>query len=381
VSVLGLTAGREMRETLRRRTYWIINAVLFLGACAAVIIPELIHSGRGTDTIAVIDVSDDFRDALRQAQSSDDTTVRFMEPRDRDALRRAVDDGDADIGVIGGDRFTIVVRAGEHEGLVGAAQQANAATELRAQLRAAGLSETEADTALATPPARVDEIDTEAGARRGAAIIAATVLYLLLLGLTISVANGVAIEKANRISEVLLAIVPARPLLFGKVLGVGLMGLLTLLLGIVPVAARLLLGGDVPNGIGGALASGAAWFALGLAFYLVMAGALAALVDRQEQAGSAMAPLMGALIASLIVAQSAPDTTLGAVLAYVPFSSPVVEPSRIAVGVSSPPEMVLSLFFLLLAVAIAVRFGGLVYQRAIVRTGRRLKLGEVLRAA
>jgi ABC-2 type transport system permease protein len=149
----------------------------------------------------------------------------------------------------------------------------------------------------------------------------------------------------------------------------------------VPVAARLLLGGDVPNGIGGALASGAAWFALGLAFYLVMAGALAALVDRQEQAGSAMAPLMGALLASLIVAQSAPDTTLGAVLAYVPFSSPVVEPSRIAVGVSSPPEMVLSLFFLLLAVAIAVRFGGLVYQRAIVRTGRRLKLGEVLRAA
>ena len=46
--------------------------------------------------------------------------------------------------------------------------------------------------------------------------------------LMILVANGVAIEKANRISEVLLAIVRPGPLLFGKVIGVGLVGIATL---------------------------------------------------------------------------------------------------------------------------------------------------------
>ena len=83
---------------------------------------------------------------------------------------------------------------------------------------------------------------------------------------------------------------------------------------------------------------GAAWFALGLALYLVMSGSLAALVERQEQAGSAMGPLMAALIGSLIVAQSAPEGALAKVLAYIPFSSPVVEPAASPWARPHPPR-------------------------------------------
>jgi ABC-2 type transport system permease protein len=381
LSALALTAGREMRETLRRRTFWIINAVLFFGALAAVVIPSLIGSGRGTDTVATARVPPGFEDALRQVHASDDARLRTVEVADPAAARQRVDDGHADVAVIGGNDPVIIVRSGEHEVLVGAVQQALAATEVQARLRDVGLTAGEVQAALAVEPATVDGLDADASARRGASVIAATVLYVLLLSLTISVANGVAIEKANRISEVLLAIVPPRPLLFGKVIGVGAMGLASLMFGIIPVAARLLIGGDLPSGIGAAVAGGAAWFALGLAFYLVVGGSLAALVERQEQAGSAMGPLMGALIGSLIISQSAPESGLAAVLAYVPFSAPVVEPARIAVGASSPVEMALSLLCLIGALGVAVRVGGVVYQRAIVRTGRRLKLSEVLRTA
>ena len=31
MSALALTAGREIRETMRHRTFWIVNAVLFSG--------------------------------------------------------------------------------------------------------------------------------------------------------------------------------------------------------------------------------------------------------------------------------------------------------------------------------------------------------------
>jgi ABC-2 type transport system permease protein len=365
---------------VRRRTFWIINAVLFFGALAAVVIPPLVGSGHGSDTVAVVRVPPAVEETLRQ-RAADDTHVQVVRVADATAARQRVDDGDADVAVIGGRDPLIVVRSGEHGALVGTVQQALAVAELRARLQAAGLNASEVQAALTATPARVDGIDADAGARRAASVIAATVLYVLLLTLTISVANGVAIEKANRISEVLLAIVPPRPLLFGKVVGVGAMGLASLLFGIIPVVVRLLIGGDLPGGIGVAVASGAAWFALGLAFYLVVGGSLAALVERQEQAGSAMGPLMAALIGSLIVSQSAPESGLAAVLAYVPFSSPVVEPARIAVGASSPVEMALSLLCLVGAVAVAVRVGGVVYQRAIVRTGRRLKLSEVLRAA
>ena len=162
---------------------------------AAVVLPSVISSGSDTDVVAVVAAPPEFRAALEQARSGDDVQVRFVEVNDRAAARRQVDDGDADIAVIGGEPPSIVVTAGEHPSLVGAAQQALASSEVQANLRAAGLSDDEATAVLDVRAAPIDELDEDASARRGAALIAATVLYVLLLTLTISVANGVAMRK------------------------------------------------------------------------------------------------------------------------------------------------------------------------------------------
>ncbi len=384
MSPLFVTTAREIRETVRHRTFWIINAVMFFGATAAVVVPALLGSGPHTDTVATANVPSTFVRELRRVHAGSDHALEVVPATGHDDVRQRVDDGTVDVGVSrprDGGAARVVVRADEHAGLVSEVQQALARAELTQRLHETGLDDAQVARVTAVGAAPVERLDADAGARRAVAVVAATVLYLLLLGLTISVANGVAIEKANRISEVLLAIVPPRPLLFGKVIGTGLMGIATLLFGAAPIVVRLVLGGDLPAGSGAVLAAGAAWFALGLAFYLVVSGALAALVERQEQVSSATGPLMAALIGSLVVAQSTPESGLAAVLSYVPFSSPVVEPARIAVGASSPFEMALSLALLAGALVVAVRSGGLVFQRAIVRTGRRLKLAEVLRAA
>jgi ABC-2 type transport system permease protein len=123
------------------------------------------------------------------------------------------------------------------------------------------------------------------------------------------------------------------------------------------------------------------WFLLGLALYLTIAGALGALVERQEEASSAVSPLMAVLIGTFVLLETGPDSPVTAVLAYVPLSSPLVEPARLAAGASSPTEVIGSLLVSLVAVAIAFRFASVVYGRAIVRTGRRLKVGEILRTA
>jgi ABC-2 type transport system permease protein len=91
-----------------------------------------------------------------------------------------------------------------------------------------------------------------------------------------------------------------------------------------------------------------------------------------------MAPLTTILVATFIVAQSSADSSLGTVLAYVPLTSPLMVPTRVAIGVSSPFELVMSVVLLILAVGLVVRFGSRIYGRAVVRTGRRLKLRDVL---
>jgi ABC-2 type transport system permease protein len=86
------------------------------------------------------------------------------------------------------------------------------------------------------------------------------------------------------------------------------------------------------------------------------------------------------LVVSYLVGQSAADSPLGAVLAYVPISSPMVEPARLALGVSSPVEVVISLVISVAAVVLAGRLASTIYRRAVVSTGRRLYLRDVLRA-
>lgn len=275
----------------------------------------------------------------------------------------------------------MIARAGQNDRLVGAVQQVLANHAMAERLADAGLSDAEVTGVLDIPAVPVARVDADSESRRASAVIISIALYLLLLILTMQVANGIAIEKANRISEVLLAIVRPGALIFGKVIGVGLVGVLTLLAGALPVLIKFSLGGSLPAGLATAIVAGAPWFALGAALYLILAGSLGALVERQEEAGTAMAPLSMLLIGSCIVGQSFADTPVGAVLALVPLSSPLVMAPRIAVGAASGAEIAVSLAVLLVSVIVVARAGATIYGRAVVRTGRRLTIREALRPA
>ncbi|MEP7111859.1 MAG: ABC transporter permease [Ilumatobacteraceae bacterium] len=377
-----LVAGRELRESFRRKTTWVIIAVLLIGSTAAMVVPELVSSDGPTGyDVAVVGDATSFGPTLIALGPAFNAAISITPVADAATARARVDHGDSAVGVALGADPSIIVRSGEHERLVGAASQALAATGLAEALVTAGLTDQEVQRVLDVPPPRLEELAKEAESRRAASFALSLVLYLLLLTVMIQVANGVAIEKANRISEVLLAVVRPGPLLFGKIIGVGLGGIAIMLTALAPPVAKLAVGGDLPAGLSGALAGSVIWFVLGLALYLTIAGSLGALVERQEEAGSAIAPLTGLLVGSFIIAQSSPESPLGTVLAYVPLTSPLMVPTRVAIGVSSPVELVISGVLLLLAIAAVARVGSHVYARAVVHTGRRLKLRDMMGSA
>jgi ABC-2 type transport system permease protein len=372
--------GRELRQAFRRRTFWVTVAIAFVASTAAGIQPAVLGGGRDAYEIGVVGGDDALADALHATGRVLDADITLRPLASTAAAEDAVDEGAVTIAVVAGDTPSVVVRSGQHAELAAFARQVLAQRQLAGDLAQAGLSPTQVEDAIGQPAVPIDQRRADDESRRGAAAIIAVGLYIILLMLTIQVSGGVAIEKANRISEVLLAVVRPAPLLFGKVIAVGLIGVLTLLAGVVPVVVKLVLGGDLPAGLVSGLVAGGAWFLLGAALYLTIAGALGALVERQEEAGSAVAPLSIILIGSYIVGQSASDSPLGAVLSVLPLSSAMVMPSRIAVGDASATAIAASLVLAAGSVVVAVRIGAGVYRRAIVRTGRRLKLGEVLRA-
>jgi ABC-2 type transport system permease protein len=373
--------GRELREATRRRTFWIVVALAMVVATVGVVLPEIVGGDRDSYTVATVEGSDQLDAALRSAAATLDVDLELDQVASIADGRQLVEDEDVDVVVVGGDDPEVIARAGESDRMVGAAQQVVATQALAGRMVDAGLSPDQAGEVLDRPSVPVDRLNADQESRRGSAVIVSIAVYLLLLMLTIQVANGTAIEKANRISEVLLAIVRPGALLFGKVIGVGVIGILTLLAGLLPVLIKFGLGGSLPAGLPAAIGGGAAWFVLGVALYLTMAGALGALVERQEEAGTAMAPLTMVLVASYLVGQAAADTTVGQVLAIFPLSSPLVMPPRIATGAASSAEMAVSLVLLVATLVLVGRVVATVYRRAIVRTGRRLRVREALRAA
>jgi ABC-2 type transport system permease protein len=374
---------REVRESLRRRAVWIVMALLILGSTALVVLPEIIGGGSDDATVALVgneEQRDRIGDAMAEVADTVDVELEIVVAPDRVAATRLVDDDDVDAAVLLTESPPVVVTDDADAIVVSVARQAVATTALLEALEQSGMTETEAGEALAGGQAVVDEREPDAGGRRAAAVVLSIVLYVLLLMLMMTVANGVAIEKPNRVSEVLLANVPARHQLFGKVIGTSIIGLATIAAGAVPVVVKLLVGGSMPDGLVAALVGGALWFVLGIALYLTSAGALGALVDRQEEVGSAVSPLMVILIVSYLVGQSAPESAVGSVLAYIPFTSPMVMPERIALGVASPIEVAASLLIGVITVVVVARLASAIYLRAIVRTGSRTHLRQLLRS-
>ena len=192
-------------------------------------------------------------------------------------------------------------------------------------------------------------------------------------------------EKSSRISEVLLGALRPSQLLAGKVIGIGLVGVLQLLaIGAgVLVASVTVESVDLPEGTPMTLLSALLWFVLGYAFYSCAFAAAGASVSSAEEIGGATAPMNVLLIVSYFAATGAmsePDGTIARVLSFVPPLTPMTMLPRAALGEVAIWEVPLAVALVALSSYALVRLGGRVYSGAILRSGK-VRLREAWRGA
>lgn len=380
---VGLVVEREVREAARRKGVWALVALVFVGATAMVVLPEVVPDGPSRGEVAV--VGDDTIGLAEALEAVPEPDITVTARPDRAAAVAAMEEGDADLIVVlpgpgdgaGATDAPEILVEDEASDLVAVVREVVISRVAATRLAAAGIDLAQVSEAFSGAEPTISLVDAERPDRQGAAFALTMVLYLVTVLLTSQVAAAVATEKSNRVSEVLLAIVPPSSLLAGKVIGISCIGAFTLLAGALPVTARVVLGGDLPADIGRTLLVSSAWFLGGLALYLTLAGALGAMVARQEEAGAVVAPLTMVLVGGYIAAISAGDSVAGLVLGVVPLTSPMVAPYRVAMGVGSPLEYAASIAVLFVTVVIVARLGTALFRRAIVRTGERLSLRDV----
>jgi ABC-2 type transport system permease protein len=380
-----LVGRREFTERLRQRAFHVstgvtLLVVVLIGVLAGVLggdDPKRYEVGaQGAEAVAIVDVA-------RAAGEGFDVRVEPRRFDDAAQARAAVRDEEVEVAVVGG---TLVAREDPPDELTQALQAGARQVRAEALLGEQGIGRREAQRALDPPPLAVRTLGDDGDDRFGVAFTASLLLYLQLLAFGLAVATGVVEEKASRVVEVLLATISPRPLLAGKIAGIGLLGLLQLL---VVGAVGLLAAGasgaiDLGGADAGALAVVLIWFLFGYALWATLYAISGVIVSRQEDLTSASTPLTMVLVASYLLVFPVlddPTSTLAVVASLVPLCSPIVMPARVALGDAGAIEIVASLGLLALSVVLLLALGARIYEGAILRMGRPLKLTETWRLA
>jgi ABC-2 type transport system permease protein len=238
----------------------------------------------------------------------------------------------------------------------------------------------------------------------GAATVFAVLFFWTVMMWGQTAATNTVVEKQTRVIEILLAAVPARVLLAGKVLSGAVLALGSLVAMLLALIAGLFAGGAM-----GKLADAAQQLALALgqpgsgALFSLMAPSLASLlvlflvafvmfaalmvgsaatVSRMEDAGAVLMPSMMLLaIPYVLVVTFNQSRAVVTWLSYIPFSAPMAMPLRLIQGDAAWWEPLVALALLALTTWLAVLAGGRLYENSILRTGARTKLKEAWRKA
>jgi ABC-2 type transport system permease protein len=386
-----LTARRELVERTMRDRSFLISTLITLAILVAIIfVPKLF----GSDDSEEFDVglvgaaSQPLGQALTAQGEAAGVRIRTRQPATAAEAEAAVRDDSLDLAVVDGRELVAKAEVDEQLNLL--VQAASGSVRAQQTLQAAGVEPGEIQAALAPPPLPVrslEPVDEDARSKRTIATVAVFLLYGQLIGYCFAVSMGVVEEKSTRVVEVLLAAVRPVQLLAGKIIGIGLVGLLQLaVIGAVGLAVAVAVDAiTLPPDAAGTIGSVLLWFLLGYAFYSSMFAVAGAIVSRQEELQNTAAPLNLLMIASFFVAFSSSvgggDSTLAKVSSFLPPVAPLVMPLRIAGGDAALWEIALSLGIMVVSTVAVVVLAARLYEGAILRTGARVKLRDAWRGA
>jgi ABC-2 type transport system permease protein len=382
-----LVARREVRERVRSKGLWAGTAIMLLVVVASIAVPALAGGGAVTKHVGFAgDTPAALIEVVRSQGTAVDVTVRVHRFDSVTAGEAAVRDGDIDVLVTDRRRLEWRGRPQERlQTLVTGSIQLVAMSE-----RAAAMGVGVDQLASLTAPVTVE--NTQLGIAAGRTQDDETAAYLMSILLLMALATfgqlvltGVVQEKSSRVVEVLLARMPARNLLAGKIAGIGFLGFVqVLLLAVAALVATMVVDSvDVPAISPHVLVWVLVWFVIGYAFYAVAYGAFGSLASRTEDASSVAAPATVLLIvaywASLIAVGGDPDGGWARLASLFPASAPYAMPARIALGTTQWWEPLVAAALSLATIAALVTVAGRIYAGALLHSGPTLSLRDAWR--
>jgi ABC-2 type transport system permease protein len=389
---VGLVAARELRERVRGRIFRVGTLLVLAAVAAAIVIPVALGHKASVQRVGVVgSLSAPLRAAVTAEDPPAGTTVRLLPEASEQAATGDLRSGQISLAIVDG-RDILADKAIAAADTSPTAQLAHAMSRtlgIGEALLAAGLTPAQATMIASARPLPVTSLRPGApgGTERTVSVIGLILVFLMLTLYNTWTLTGVMEEKSSRVVEVLLAAVRPSQLLAGKVLGIGLAAffqaaiVVLFALSLAKGTGSDLLRGTTPVTIGATLA----WLVLGYAFYCWVYAAAGAMAERQDQVQALAFPLslpvIFGYVMAITTATSGNPSVFFEVLAYLPPTAPFAMPVLVGLGVASWWQFAIAAVISVVCTVGVARVAASVYRRAILRTGRRVRLREVLTAS
>lgn len=383
-AAISLVARREIRARLFSKAF-----IIGLGVTSSLIVLAFVLASvfGGDDPTRLGLVGEQPAAAqtiLEQQAELEDRELVFEDLASAAAGQEAIENGDLDAVVIDG---TTLMMKREDVGLLSFVSAAWQQGRLLEGLGDAGLSDSDISSTLGQAiPLKVQELepDDDRETKDRIAFVSVVLLFLAIQVAGAYIMMGVLEEKSNKVVELILSSIKARHLLIGKILGIGVLGLVQMLVLVgSTIAAAALTGSSVlPSLSVSMVVWGIVWFLLGYLLYGSMFAAGASLVSRQEDAQGALAPVSVVIMLSYfgsIFSASDPDSTFTRVLSVLPPVAPFAMPGRLATGSATTFDVGLALVLTALTVAVVILLAERIYVRSVLHTDRPLTWREAWR--
>lgn len=208
------------------------------------------------------------------------------------------------------------------------------------------------------------------------------------------VAQGVALEKSSRAMELLITSAKPVNLMFGKILGAGIAGLIQLvvLLGsaftFYTINKEFWKNNEIIDSVFGMPVSiliyTVIFFVLGFLLYSFMYGAAASLATKLEDISTLTLPITFLMIISFMITVFSMmgniDSPLMKIASFIPVTSPMAMFTRIAMGNVKMSEIIISIIILIVSTVLVGYLSAIIYKIGVLMYGKPPKLNELVRA-
>ena len=209
-------------------------------------------------------------------------------------------------------------------------------------------------------------------------------IFYIVLFYSIAVGTSITTEKTNKVVETLLTSTSPLNIIVGKVIGVGLTGILQMSIVIVTaiISSQIFLPKEYmtillqninlsPVIILGFLY----YFIFGFLIYAFLIACVGATVTKQEEVQQAQAPFSFLLIIGfyLSIFGSNSKGILNTIATYLPISSPFINTMNLLSRKLSMMDIILPMLVLLIFTAIVAYISSIIYKKVIMNYGTRIK--------